>query len=138
MSEKIDIETAEVEFQRFVDAMHLDVDTESMDADDAKSFRPLKKKIIKALCNGSLVINEQGEPIYTPVNSDNNEPIQFYKMDGSQLMTPSSNGSDQNQMKKLFSIMQSITKKPTGYFSKLAVNPDVKICMAITTLFLAE
>ena len=66
MSEKVSKDAAEFEFLRFVEAMAIDVDTSTMDDDDLKSYEKQKGRIISAIMAGSLVINDNGEPVFTP------------------------------------------------------------------------
>lgn len=134
MSAKISEDMATSEFDRLVDALYLDL--HDLDDKESKDFEGHKRTIVKAISNGSLVINDEGFPIYTPVRSDDKEPITFYEMTGSNLIDMDK-GKENENIKKLFSVMQSITKKPTGCFAKMKKNPDLKVCIAIATLFLA-
>lgn len=136
MTVKIANDMAEVEFKRFADAMYLDIDENEMSEDEKSDFSSHKKTIIKALCNGSLIINEGGNPVYSPVRGDSNESITFHEIDGATLIDMDKGKPNEN-MRKMFSMMQSLTKKPVGYFGKMKKNPDLKVCIAISTLFLA-
>lgn len=133
---KINLEMAEAEFNKFCDSMYFDIDETAMSEDELKSFKDNKFKIVKAISNGSLIITDTGEPIYTPVKSKDKTPITFYEMTGADLMA-TDKAKDTESVRKLYSIMQSITKMPVGHFSKLSYSPDLKVCMAIATLFLA-
>lgn len=127
---------AEQEFNRFCDFMYLELNQESMNEDEIEDFNTNKKVIINAICNGSLIIDESGQPIYTPIRSEIKEPITFYEVEGHNLIDMDK-GKQSEPMRKTFSVMQSITKKPTGFFAKMKKNPDLKVCLALTTLFLA-
>ena len=67
MSEKkVATEVAEQEFVRFIEAMDLDVDPKDWSDDDKKSYEDTKRKIIRAMERGDLVINDDGVPQFTP------------------------------------------------------------------------
>jgi len=131
---KVSKDAAEQEFERFCDAMDLDVDLESMEEDDRKSFEDQKAKIVKAICSGSLVISENGEPVFTPQRSENKDPITFYEPDGATLMAMDRRKKNED-IAKLYSAMGSMTKTSASRFSNLKMS-DLKICMALATVFL--
>jgi len=137
MSEnKLSKEVAEQEFQRFADMMDLDLDLTSMDSEDGKDFTLQKNRIIKAMMNGALVINDEGCPVYTPqfAGGDVN-PITFYEPTGAALMAMDRKKAG-HDVGKMFASMGEMTKTSTGLFAKMK-NRDLRICMAVTTLFLA-
>lgn len=127
-------EVAENEFQRFADLMALDVDVSKMDADDAKSFVQQREVILAAIQRGHMTIDEEGQPIYAP-QADEGGPIVFYEPTGATFMAM--DGKKKNaDMSKLFAAMADMTKQPPIRFAKMK-NRDMKVCMAVITLFLA-
>jgi hypothetical protein len=128
-------EVAEQEFIRFVDAMDIDVDPEGMDEEDRKGFVQQKTKIVSAIKSGALVINDNGEPVYTPVRTNDATPITFFEPTGASLMAMDRKKKTED-IGKFYAAMGDITKTSAGVFSKMRMS-DLKICMAITTLFLA-
>lgn len=132
---KIAQEVAEQEFSRFVDAMALDVDESGMDEEDLEGFKQQKDKIIKAICDGSLIINDAGEPVFTPTRVKDAEPITFHEPDGAALMAMDRRKSKEN-IAKLYATMGEITKLPAKTFATMKM-ADLKVCLAIVTLFLA-
>jgi len=133
---KITREVAELDFTRFVEAMDIDVDTDNMTEDDKKSFNSTKDRIVKAIEKGSLVINDNGEPVYTPQRGgEDSNPITFYEPTGASLMAMDKKGKDED-IRKLYSVMADMTKTSSGIFSKMKMS-DLKVCQAITMLFLA-
>lgn len=135
MENILNLESAELEFDRFVDLMDLDVDMADMDDEDKKDFTLEKGKIVKALQRGSLVISDQGEPIYTPVRSDNKGAITFHEATGASLMAMDRKKKNAD-VTKMYATMADMTKEPIVRFANMKMF-DVKICTAITTLFLA-
>ena len=135
MPNKIAADVAEAEFLRFTETMDLDVDKADMDEDDARGFEKQKARIIKALMAGSLVINDDGEPVFTPCQSGPDAvPITFHEPTGASLMAM--DGKKKNaDVSKMFSVMGNMTKTSSATFSKM-VNRDLNVCLAVTTLFL--
>lgn len=131
MENKIDRETAEREFDRFMDAMDLDTDSSAWDEDDRKSFDQQKDRIVRAIQNGSLVVNDDGEPVYTT----GAETLTFHEPKGSALMAMDRRKKGED-VGKFYATMADITGTNAKTFA-LMKNRDLKVCMAITALFLA-
>lgn len=134
MTDKIAKEVAEQEFNRFVDAMDLDVDPADMDEDDKKGFNQQKDRIIAGIQSGALVIKDTGEPVFTPQRTNDAEAITFYEPTGASLMAMDRKKKTED-IGKLYAAMGDITKTHASTFSRMKM-ADLKICMAITTLFL--
>ena len=134
MTDKIAQEVAEIEFKRFVDLMDLDLNPADMDEEDRKGFSAEKNRLIKAIMCGSLIINENGEPIYTPQRIKDSTPITFYEPTGASLMAMDRKKRTED-VGKLYATMGDMTKTSSGIFSKMKM-ADLKVCTAITTLFL--
>jgi hypothetical protein len=133
--DKVCLEVAEVEFNRFVELMDLDCDEKSMGDEDRQGFTEQKEKLIKAICKGSLVVNEEGEPIFTPQRTKDAKPITFYEPTGASLMAMDRKKKTED-VAKLYATMADMTRTDSKTFAKMK-NADLKVCMAITTLFLA-
>jgi len=129
-------DVAEAEFNRFTEKMDLDVNTEGMSADDKRDFTLQKDRLVRCIMEGSLTIDEDGQPTYTPQRAGGDvNAITFYEPTGASYiaMDRKKVGED---MGKLFATMADITQTSSGLFSKMK-NADLKVCMSITTLFLA-
>ena len=129
MSITVDQEVAEQEFSRMVELM--DIDTNLEDEDDRKGFEETKTKIVKAISKGRLVINENGEPIFTPKNGS---AITFREPTGASLMAMDRRKKTED-IAKMYSVLGDVTKMPVKTFSSMPYS-DLKICIAIITLFL--
>ena len=127
-------EVAENEFKRFVELMDLDIDVNTMDDEDKQNFEPLKKRIVNAIMNGSLTINDNGEPTYTPRRSKDAEPITFYEPTGASLMAMDRRKKNED-VGKMYAIMGDITKTHSNVFAKMKM-ADLKVCQSLVTLFL--
>jgi len=134
MNDKVAKEVAEEEFNRFVECMDLDVDPAGMDEDDRKGFVQQKDRVIAAIQSGALVISDKGEPTYTPQRTNDAEPITFYEPTGASLMAMDRKKKTED-IGKLYAAMGDMTKTHANVFSKMKM-ADLKVCMAITTLFL--
>lgn len=135
MTELVAREVAEQEFQRFTDSMEIDTDTSKMKEDDADGFQDTKEKIISAIMDGRLTVNDQGEPVLTPTRTQMPNGLTFKEPSGADLMAMDrqKNGND---VGKMFALMDSVTKSAPGTCSKLK-GKDQKVATAIVTLFLA-
>lgn len=131
---KIDNETALSEFDRFTKSMDLDVDESFMEDDDITSFRKQKRRIIAAICKGSLVINDDGEPVYTPQNTSLDNPIIFHERTGASIIAM--DGKKKNHsVAQMYAVMGSMTKLHPSVFAKLK-GLDIKICEALFTFLM--
>ena len=126
-------EVAVAEFDRFVEAMDLDVDPKRMDEEDLKSYQAARGRVVDAIIDGHLVIDEEGRPIYTP-RKDNTEPITFYEPTGASLMAMDGKRKGRD-VGKMFATLADITRQSEQRFAKMS-NRDIKVCLAIVALFL--
>ena len=130
---KITLEFAELEFQRFAECMDLDVDTSYMDAEDLTAFNKQKRKILNAICNGSLVINDNGEAIYTPRKSSI-DAITFHERTGASVMAMDGKKKNHN-IAQTYAVMAEMTKTHPSTFAKMR-GIDIKVCEAIFSLLM--
>lgn len=131
---RVGTEVCEAEFQKFVEAMDLDVDPKGMDEEDKESFVSCKRIMMRAMEDGSLVVNENGECVYTP-KKGKTDPITFYEPTGASYMAMDSKKKG-HDVSKTYATMADITHQDIIRFSKMA-NRDIKVCSAIVQLFLA-
>lgn len=132
---KIDKTVALSEFERWADAMDLDIDLDGATEENIETFDGHKSKIVGAIMKGSMVINEQGEAVYTTQRGDEPTTIVFREADGASLMAMDKGKKDEN-ISALYGSMASITGQHKFLFTKMKMT-DLKICIAVTTLFLA-
>lgn len=133
---KIDKEVALAEFDRFVDEMGLLLDPADMDAEDKTAFEKQKTRIVDAIMKGNLVINDNGEAVYTPYRnaSRHKEPITFHERTGASVLAM--DGKKKNQdMAKTYAIMAEMCRVHASTFAGLA-GPDIKVCEAIYALLM--
>lgn len=132
--EKTGDEVAEQEFARFVDKMDLDVDDSMLNEEDKGALITNRRRFIRAIKKGALVVDEDGVPTFTPVKSENKNPITFFEPTGASLMAMDrkKEGAD---VGKMFAIMADFTKQNQAVFASLLTS-DLNVCMAISTLYL--
>lgn len=128
---KVGVEVAEQEFDRWVEAMDLDLDTAAMDAEDLTAFNKQKRRLIKAMRRGSLVINENGEAEFTPQNENtrNKDTLTFHERTGASLMAMDGKKKGHDAA-KTYAIMADICKTHPSTFAGM-VGEDVKVCEAL-------
>lgn len=133
--DKISSEVAEQEFNRFIELMDIDADTSGMSQEDSEEFGTLRKRLVNAIVNGSLVVNDSGEPIFTPQRTKEADPITFFEPTGASLMAMDRKKKNED-VSKMFATMADMTRTHASTYSKMK-NADLKICLAVATLFLA-
>ena len=129
-------EVAEQEFDRFAEEMDLDVDTGAMDEDDVSAFNKQKNRIIKAIVRGNLVINDDGEAVYTPTHprSKHTDPITFHERTGASLMAMDGKKKGYD-VARTYAIMADMCRVHPNVFAGLA-GTDVKVCEAVYALLM--
>lgn len=127
-------EVAEAEFDRFCDDMDIDTNIEKMDEDDAKGFNTQKELLVVAFMDGRLSLNDDSEPVYKPKRKGFDNPLTFREPSGADQMAMDRKKSGQD-VGKMFSMMDSVTKSVPGTCSKLK-GPDLKVAQAIMFLFM--
>ena len=133
---KLPLEMAEQEFDRFVECMDLYFDPESMDSEDKTAFEKQRGRILRAIQKGSLIINGSGEAVFTPYNkkSKHDSPITFHERTGGALMAM--DGKKKNEdMRKTYAVMAEMCSTHPSTFANL-VGEDGKICEALFTLLM--
>lgn len=129
-------EVAEADFERFADAMDFDLEAKSMDEADRKAFAATKRTIVRAIEQGHLVVDDSGQPIFTPqIDEKGQGPITFYEPTGISLiaMEKRNRGED---VSKMFASMGAMTKQHPSRFANMSQR-DLRVCMALATLFLS-
>jgi len=130
---KVAQEGAEAEFRRFGETMDLDFVTARMDDEDSKAFEKQKGIFIRAVRLGRLIVDQDGQPVYTPQMGDV-KSITFYEPDGACIMAIDE-AKKNHDVTKSFKVLRAVTKQSDGVFAKMK-NRDLKVCQAVINLFL--
>ena len=133
---KINTEMAEQEFDRFVEEMDIDINVDKLDVEDKTAFDKHKDRIIRAIEQGHLVINDNGEAVYTPhrPKSKYKEAITFHERTGASLMAMDGHKKGRD-MAKTYAVMGDMCGLPQKTFAGLS-GTDVKICEALFALLM--
>lgn len=134
MSTVVARDVAEAEFDRFLEDMDILVDESTLSEEELNSFRGQRERIIQAITKGHLVINDRGEPVYTPYRTENVEPLTFHERTGASIMAM--DGKKKNEdVKKMYAVMGDLCKVHPNTFAKLR-GADIKTCEAIFVLLM--
>jgi len=128
---KLDAETAESEFGRFVDEMDLDLEESEMDAEDLGAFRKQKGRVLKALRRGSLVIEDNGEPTFT---TSDGQTITLHERTGASLMAMDGRKKG-HDVAKMYAVLADMSRKPVSTFAKMR-GRDIKVLEALFAFLL--
>lgn len=130
---KVSIELAAQDFDRFIEAMDIEANLADMDEDDKSGFNQQKARVMQSITSGTVVIDDEGQPVFTPKRSGG-DPITFYEPTGASLMAMDRKKKAED-VGKLYATMADMTKQPAKRFANMKY-ADLKVCIAITTLFL--
>lgn len=130
--QKVAAEVAESEFLRFCEAMDLDTEPKG-DDEDLRSYMDCKRRIVGAIVDGRMVVDEHGQPVFSPSDGGG---ITFYEPDGSALLAMDQKKQNHN-VAKSYAVLAAMTKQPAMRFAKMK-NRDLKICQAVMALFLGS
>jgi len=135
--EKVSVEAATAEFERFVDCMDLDTDEKEMTSEDKVDFASLKRQFIKAVQEGHITVSDEGEPtvVFKRPPEDQPSSITFHEPDGAAFLELDK-GKKNADASKQYMMMATICKVDHSLFHKLK-NRDLRICKAVFSLFLA-
>ena len=125
---------AERDFNRFGETMDLDFDKKHMDAEDKQGFDDMKRRIVEALKRGSLVINDNGCPEFTPTMEPDAKPIVFNEPTGAALKATDTKKKD-HDVEKTLAFAAAITGENQSRFDAMKQR-DLKVVLAITGLYL--
>lgn len=132
MEPKVAREVAEEEFARFMREMDLREEDPLRDADDQQGYEENKRIFIESVMAGKLVVNEDGEPVFT---TSEGRAITFHEPTGNDIMAMDKAKQTQ-KTKGLFNMLASQTGAPLLVFAKMR-NRERKVCEAIFVLFMA-
>ncbi len=134
--DRMDEESAEREFARFAEAMDLDFNEKGMDDEDRKGFYESKRIVLRELQRGSLVIDDDGQPVYTARHpKEQGKPkITFYEWTGGTLMEADKKKKD-HDVTKMIAMIGEMSRQSIQRYSKMPAR-DFKVVQAIALLFL--
>jgi len=133
---KIAKEVAEVEYDRFLEQMDLLIDPNDMELEDKSNYQKTRARIIRAICRGHLVINDDGEAVYTPQHPKSvyKEPITFHERSGASVVVMDGKKKDHDISKGYAAMAEMCRIQPKNFATM--VGEDIKICEAIFALLM--
>ena len=131
---QIPLAVAEAEFLRLADAWDIDVDTSAMDEADLEGFEPLRKKFIKHLSEGRLVVSEEGDQLTQTLKFGDKIELVYKVPTGAASYTLDKHKDGQNQ-RKVFSYLAAMSGQPEKYFSNMDAR-DEKVAKNIFLFFM--
>jgi len=123
MATKVAADVAEAEFERFLATMDLDAE-HVWDTQEDEC-----RVILRAMEAGTLVLNDDGEPVFTPSEGD---AITFAEPRGRHRSQMS---KQSDAIKKSFALIAGITQQPPKRFEDMRQR-DLKVVEAVVMLFL--
>ena len=131
-------EVAEAEFNRFVKIWDIDDSAGSMSVEDKATFDSQKNRIIKELCRGNAVLDEEGRFKYTLQHPRKDGALTDITFDISRGNKAVMDGfKERETMKKTAAYIGSLIGQPLNTF--LNMDPrDQKFAEALVVLFLAS
>jgi len=131
---KVSQEVAEAEFDRFCEEMDIENDESVLDEEDLTQWLKGKRRLVKAMMNGSLVINENGEAVYTPQKSGDIAPLTFHESTVADLMVMDGKKKG-HDVRKTIGVIAAMTKTTPATLSKLR-GVDSKVMLALFALLM--
>lgn len=124
-------EMAEQEFERMCEAMGIDTDMGTEDGETVAGFNDLKRKVVKAIMQGTLSLTDDGRPVYTTMAG---QRLEFSEMTGAVLITMDKVKTGENSA-KMFAVIRELTG---GAVKPAQLKPrDIGVLFALVALFLA-
>jgi len=136
-NQKVDLETAENEFKRFVEEWEIDDDISTMDVESKEDFERLKRRIVRAVMKGRAVIDENGDIIYTLRKSVNDIETLHFKLPYGIAYLSMDRHKDRQNVHKMNGILGNIVSQDPKIFAKMQ-GPDYKFCLGVVQLFLGS
>jgi len=133
MTDRIDKDTAELEFLRWAEKGRIEEVTDD-DDDEGRARRTSKDRIVGAIQKGTFVVDDDG---YGKMNCDINGTVVdvCFNRVYAGLYTAMDKKKDGQHMGKMNAALAALTGRPDTDFAKM--HPaDQKICQAVVNLFL--
>lgn len=137
MEEKVAVEVAELEFNRFAEKFDLDTDVKKMSEKDTDTFESNQRKIVRSIMSGHAIVEEDGTILYTlkcPEDGGALTDLKFSPPKGN-IYTVTDKYKEGQNVHQLNGAIGVLTGQPPKTFANMAAI-DVKFCHAVTNLFL--
>ena len=136
-SDKMTLEVAEKEFDRFVQEWDIDGNIDAMSGEDRDAFKAQKDRIVRQIMAGNATVDEHGNISYTLRHPKGSLTELAFNVPNGDAYMAMDNYKDRQSVHKLNAFMGSMTKQPPKLFSNMD-GRDIKFCMGVTLLFLGS
>ena len=126
------LQSTAVEYPIVVRASDI-VEEDQIDPDDSKAFLKIKRHFIKAVQAGHLVVDEKGQPVFTPQGGDGG-PITFFEPKGGSVMAMDTQ-HEKKRVHQMHALIAHMTQQPMKRFADMPMR-DYAIVQMIALLFL--
>lgn len=133
---KVDDESAQADYERFMESMDLDPNPVHKDEGDLQSFEDSKYEFINALKDGRLEVDANGELDFRPQITNMTNPIHFAEPTG-KVLRSMDRLKEGHGVGKGIAVLAEMTKRPAVEFDNMRQR-DLRVCQAVVALFLAS
>jgi hypothetical protein len=131
-------EVVDKEFGVWLEKMGLvdKCDPSSLDDEDKRVFAAHAEVVKRAMRNGSAVLNDNGELVFTPTISEDKTPITFHEPTASDLRAGDQVKATEFVLRQQ-KILGSMTQTSASRFADMNLR-DFTVCESVLSLFLAK
>lgn len=130
---KVAAELCKQEFERLCTMRRIEMDPENMSKFEATVFESRKATILRAMGRGELVVDKDGNPVFTPPGG---KPITFHRATGATLMEQDGFGPN-HDIARVTAVATELTKSTPGDLSKLDIG-DFTLVGELTNFLLGR
>ena len=127
-------DVAEAEFNRFISALKAKLNLNKLKSKQRADFEDNKAIVLDALKDGSLRVDDKGQPYYTPACDFPSGPIRFKKPKGKTLMAGNGLGEDAG-IERSFKMMAQLTGQTPIHLEELDLD-ELEVPLAVMTILL--
>ena len=135
--QKMTLEVAEKEFNKFVQEWDIDGNIDAMSGEDRDAFKQQKDRIVRQILEGNATVDEHGNISYTLRHPKGELTELAFNVPNGAAYMAMDQYKDRQSVHKLNAFMGSMTKQPPKLFSNMD-GRDIKFCMGVTLLFLGS
>ncbi len=135
---KMDLETAEAEFEQWTESWEIDTDTATMEEQDYDDFRTSQRRIINIIRRGRFEFNQEEDCVYYTTKATG-EKLRIEQPAGDGYINTDKYKEGKN-VHKNHAVFAQMTNRPPAYFTNKAniSGIDYKALMSIQSLFLGS
>jgi hypothetical protein len=131
---KVGKEVAEAEFERLCRLNRVEHDEAGLTSDESTSWRKIRDGIVRDIQHGTLIVNEEGRPTYTPPGAS--KGLTFHAPTAATFIAFETYGAGKAASNMIATVAE-LTRTDRGEIGKLH-SKDWSACVRIMTLFLAD